>query len=36
MKTAISLEDSDLLIEGVIRTIENNMKNQRAGFCGML
>ena len=36
MKTAISLEDSDLLIEGVIRKIENKMKNQRGGFRGML
>ena len=31
-----SLEDADSLIEGVIETVENEVKKQKRGFLGML
>ena len=36
MKITKSLEDSNLLIKGVTETIENEVKEQKRGFLGML
>ena len=36
MKIAKSLENSDLLIKGVSETIQNEAKEQKGGFLGML
>ena len=36
MKIIKSLEESDLLIKGVSETIENEAKEQRGRFLGML
>ena len=36
MKIVKSLEESGLLIKGVIQTIKNEAKEQKGGFLGML
>ena len=36
MKIIKSLEDSGLFIKGVTQTIENEMREQRGGFLGVL
>ena len=36
MKIIEALENSDILLKGVTKTIENETKEQRAGFLGML
>ena len=36
MKIVISLEESDLLIKGISKTIENEAKEQKGGFLWML
>lgn len=36
IKTVKSLEDSDLLIKGISKTIENEAKVQKGGFAGTL
>ena len=36
MKTAQALEDSNILLKGVTRTIENETKEQKGGFLIML
>ena len=36
MKIVLSLEESDLLIKGISETIENEAKEQKGGFLGML
>ena len=36
IKTVKSLEDSDLLIKGVSKTIDNEAKVQKGGFAGTL
>ena len=36
MKIIKSLKESGLLIKGVTKTIENEAKEQRSGFLGML
>ena len=36
IKIIKSLEDSDLLIEGVTKTVQNEVKEQKGGFLSML
>ena len=36
MKIVMSLEDTGLLIRGVSETIQNEAKEQKGGFLGML
>ena len=36
MKIVQALEDSNILLEGVTKTIENETKNQKGGFLSML
>ena len=36
MKIVKSLEESGLLIKGVTETVENEVKEQKGGFLGML
>ena len=36
IKIIKSLEDSDLLIEGVTKTVQNEVKEQKRGFLSML
>ena len=36
MKIAQALEDSDILLKGVTRTIKNETKEQKGGFVSML
>ena len=36
MKIVNSLEDSGLLLKGVSETIQNEVKEQKGGFLGML
>ena len=36
MKIIKSLEDSDILLKGVTKTIENETKEQKGGFLSML
>ena len=36
MKIIEALENSDILLKGVTKTIENETKEQRGGFLGML
>ena len=36
MKIVKSLEESGLLIKSVIKTIKNEAKEQKGGFCSML
>ena len=36
LKTGKSLEDSDLLLKGVSKTIQNEAKEQKGGFLSML
>ena len=36
MKIVKSLEDSGLLLKGVSETIQNEVKEQKGGFLGML
>ena len=36
MKIIEALENSSILVKGVTKTIENETKEQRAGFLGML
>ena len=36
MKTVQALEDSNILLKGVTKTIKNETKEQKGGFLGML
>ena len=36
MKTVHVLEDSNILLKGVTKTIKNETKEQKRGFLGML
>ena len=36
MKIVQALEDYNILLEGVTKTIESDSKNQESGFLGML
>ena len=36
IKMITSLEDSGLLLEGVIKTVQNKVKEQKGGFLSML
>ena len=36
MKIVQALEDSNILLEGVTKTLESESKNQESGFLGML
>ena len=36
MKIIQSLEDSNILLKGITKTIENEIKEQKGGFLGML
>ena len=36
MKTVLTFEDSNILLEGVIKTIKNKTKKQKGGFLRML
>ena len=36
MKVVQALEDSNILLKGITKTIENETKEQKGGFLGML
>ena len=36
MKIVQTLEDSNILLKGVTKTIKNKTKEQKGGFCSML
>ena len=36
MKIIQTLEDSNILLKGVTRTVKNETKEQKGGFCSML
>ena len=36
MKIVQALEDSNILLKGITKTIENKTKGQKGGFLGML